>query len=237
MKINRPSCITFARNVNSLVKVWIETLRNPMITDMIMVSEYPNMAWLLTVFVNLKPVKSCFKTRARLINFFISEALNSNMHDYLLTVYDPCACAVAVLSVNFTWTRLSQPHACDVCTTIDDVTAPCKPRYVIVSVIIEFHVLYRVGNILHATLFRYTCLWWVLKGYIREVSKPYDYGYYYVKGLVRGSRNIINCCVDVTSVQLFNRWPNHIQAKHTRLGQPLCACQTWSVNNSSVIWI
>ena len=51
----------------------IERFRNPTITETITVSEHPRVTSSLSLFWNAKPVKSCFETRARLVEFFTSK--------------------------------------------------------------------------------------------------------------------------------------------------------------------
>ena len=46
-----------------------ERFRDPTITDTITVSEQPHVTSSLSVFVNVKPVESCFEKRVRLVQF------------------------------------------------------------------------------------------------------------------------------------------------------------------------
>ena len=50
-------------------QVTIERFRDPTITDTIMVSEQLHVTPSLSVFVNAKPVESCFEKRVRLVQF------------------------------------------------------------------------------------------------------------------------------------------------------------------------
>ena len=61
----------------------------------------------------------------------------------------------------------------------------------------------------------------------REVSTPYDYGYDYVYGLVRGN-DVINYCVHVTSARLPNRQPIHFRVKFTLRTTTTCVSCTVS---------
>ena len=47
----------------------IERFRDPTITDTITVSKQPHVTSSLSVFVNAKPVVSCFEKRVRLVQF------------------------------------------------------------------------------------------------------------------------------------------------------------------------
>ena len=51
----------------------LERLQNPTITDTITVSEHSHVTSALSLFVNTKPVKSCFEKRIRLVKFFTSK--------------------------------------------------------------------------------------------------------------------------------------------------------------------
>ena len=50
-------------------KLLIERFRNPTITETITVSEQPHVMSSLSIFVNTKPVESCFTKRVRLVQF------------------------------------------------------------------------------------------------------------------------------------------------------------------------
>ena len=52
-----------------MIIVRIEVFRNPSITDAITASEQPHVTSSLSVFVNAKPVGSCFEKRVRLVQF------------------------------------------------------------------------------------------------------------------------------------------------------------------------
>ena len=77
---------------------------------------------------------------------------------------------------------------------------------------------------------------------IREVSKPYDYGYDYVLGLVRGS-DVINCWVDITRARLLVIVSLNVSVQNLRLGRLLCVRHIRLVNsrkcclNLDRIWI
>ena len=48
----------------------VERFRDPTITGTITVSEQPHVTSSLSVFVNAKPVESCFEKRVRLVQLF-----------------------------------------------------------------------------------------------------------------------------------------------------------------------
>ena len=55
----------------------LERFRDPTITDTVTVSEQPHVTSSLSVFVNAKPVESCFEKRTRLVQFLV-ELLSLN---------------------------------------------------------------------------------------------------------------------------------------------------------------
>ena len=55
----------------------LEMFRNHMITDTIAVNEQSHMTSSLSLFVNAKPVESCFEKRVRLVQFLV-ELLSLN---------------------------------------------------------------------------------------------------------------------------------------------------------------
>ena len=59
--------------------VTIERFRDPSITDTITVSEQPHVTSSLSVFVNTKPVESCFEKRVRLVQF-LGESLEFKLN-------------------------------------------------------------------------------------------------------------------------------------------------------------